>query len=69
MKKAKKLQYVERIELKILLNKGYSIRSIASVLDRSHGTISDEINNLAASCTLTPLRSVSARYSFIRVLG
>jgi len=43
MKKAKKLQYVERIELKILLNKGYSIRSIAKVIDRSHGTISDEL--------------------------
>lgn len=43
MKKAKKLQYVERLEIKILLNKQYSIRSIAEAMNRSPGSISDEL--------------------------
>ena len=33
----------ERLEISILLNKGYSIRSIGKALNRSPGTISDEI--------------------------
>lgn len=43
MKKAKKLQFVERLEIKILLDKEYSIRSIAKAMSRSPGTISDEL--------------------------
>ena len=43
MKKAPKLTDAERSEIRILLNKGYSHRSIGEVLDRGHNTISDEI--------------------------
>lgn len=43
-KKRHHLQKAERFELAILLEKNYSIRSIARVLDRSPSAISDEIN-------------------------
>lgn len=43
MKQAKKLSKVERLELKILLDKGYSYREIARTLERSPNTISYEI--------------------------
>lgn len=43
MKKAKKLCKVERLEIKILKDKGHSIRSIARAMNRSPNTISQEI--------------------------
>lgn len=43
MKKKGKLKKIERLEIKILLDKGYSQRRIARVLDRSPNTISYEI--------------------------
>jgi len=43
MKKAPKLTDAERSEIGILLEKNYSLRSIAAVLGRSPNTISDEI--------------------------
>lgn len=43
MKKAPKLTDAERAEIGILLNKGYSRRSIALALGRSPNTVSDEI--------------------------
>jgi transposase, IS30 family len=43
MKKAKKLQFVERLEIKILLDKQYSQGCIARAMNRSPGTISDEL--------------------------
>jgi transposase, IS30 family len=43
MKQAKKLSKAERLEIKILLDKGYSHRAIARVLERSPNTISYEI--------------------------
>lgn len=43
MKKAPKLTDAERSEIGILLEKKYSLRSIAAVLGRSPNTISDEI--------------------------
>ena len=39
------IKKAERLEIAILLNKGYGIRDIAKVLKRGLGTISDEINN------------------------
>lgn len=39
----KHITRVERIEISILLNKGYSMRNIAKALDRSVSSISDEI--------------------------
>jgi transposase, IS30 family len=43
MKKAKKLQFVERLEIKILLDKQYPQGYIAKAMNRSPGTISDEL--------------------------
>lgn len=43
MKKRKKLSKEERLELAILKEKGYSVRSIASVMNRSPSTISREL--------------------------
>ena len=43
MKKAPKLTYVERSEIAILHNKGYSARSIATALGRSPNTIAAEL--------------------------
>ena len=45
MKKHTKLSKVERSEISILLNKGYSMRKIAETLERSPNTISYEIRN------------------------
>ena len=39
------IKKTERLEIAILLNKGYSIRSIARTLNRSPSSISDEIKN------------------------
>jgi len=58
MKKAKKLQFVERLEIKILLNKGYSIRSIGNVMNRSPGTISDELKR-----NINPLGEYDPEYA------
>ena len=43
MKKKGKLKKIERLEIKVLLDKKYSQRSIAKVLDRSPNTVSYEI--------------------------
>jgi IS30 family transposase len=45
MKKKPKLQRAERLEIAILLKKGYSMRSIAETMDRSPNTISYEITH------------------------
>ena len=44
-KKYTHIKKTERLEIAILLNKKYSIRSIAKVLGRSPGSISEEIKN------------------------
>ena len=44
MKKSKKLSRTERLEMEILLGKGYSYRHIAKALGRSPNTISYEID-------------------------
>ena len=43
MTKKPKLKLVDRLEIKILLEKGYSLRAIARSMDRGHNTISYEI--------------------------
>jgi transposase, IS30 family len=43
MKKKENLTLSERLEIKILLNKGYSMRAISRVLGRGHNTVSYEI--------------------------
>ena len=44
MRKKPKLKLGDRLEIKILLDKGYSMRSIARSMDRGHNTISYEVN-------------------------
>ncbi len=43
MAKKPKLKLSDRLEIKILLDKGYSLRAIARSMDRSHNTISYEV--------------------------
>jgi len=44
-KKYTHIKKAERLEIAILLKKGYSVRNIAGALKRSHGSISEEIKN------------------------
>src|SRR3989344_4696357 len=43
MAKKPKLKLVDRFEIKILLEKGYSLRAIARSMGRSHNTIAYEV--------------------------
>lgn len=43
MAKKPKLKLVDRLEIKILLDKGYSFRAIARSMDRGHNTIAYEV--------------------------
>ena len=45
MQKSKKMSRTERLELEVLLGKGYSLRKIAGVIGRSPNTISYEITH------------------------
>jgi transposase, IS30 family len=53
----KKLSNAERAEIGILLTKGYSHRSIAEQLERSHSTISDEIRRNSVDGIYRPKRA------------
>lgn len=44
MAKKPKLKLVNRLEIKILLDKGYSLRAIARSMERGHNTISYEVD-------------------------
>ncbi len=44
MAKKPKLKLVERLEIKILLDKGYSLRVIARSMDRGHNTVAYEVS-------------------------
>jgi IS30 family transposase len=43
MAKKPKLKLVDRLEIKILLDKGYSLRAIARSMDRGHNTVAYEV--------------------------
>ena len=53
----------ERLEISILLNKGYSIRDIGKVLDRSPGTISDEIKRNSVNGMYDPKKAHHKAYT------
>jgi len=57
MKKAKDLSQAERLEIKILLDKGYSKRSIAEALGRGHNTISYEIKVNSVNGEYDPIKA------------
>lgn len=57
MKKNQKLKRVERLEIAILLEKGYSLRKIGRVLGRSPNAISYEIRENHTEGTYDPLKA------------
>jgi len=62
MKQYKHIQKTERLEISILLNKGYSQNSIAGVLGRSKGTISEEIKNNSVNGKYDPNKAQHKSY-------
>lgn len=57
MKKNQKLKRVERLEIAILLEKGYSLRRIGRVLGRSPNAISYEVRENSTEGTYDPLKA------------
>lgn len=57
MKKREKLKSAERLEISILLGKGYSLREIAGVLNRVPNTISYEIKNNSVNGIYDPIKA------------
>lgn len=57
MKEAKNLSRAERLEIGILLEKGYSLRSIARTLCRSPNTLSYEVRENSVYGTYEPLKA------------
>ncbi len=57
MKKKSKLQRVERLEIAILLEKGYSLRKIGRALGRSPNAISYEIRENSTNGVYDPLKA------------
>ena len=57
MKKGKDLSRAERFEIKILLDKDYSLRSIARSLKRGHNTISYEVKTNQVKGGYDPLKA------------
>lgn len=57
MKQSKDLSRAERLEIRILLNKKYSLRSIAKALGRSPNTISYEIRENSVGGEYDPLKA------------
>ena len=55
--KSKNLTRSERLEIKILLNKGYSLRGIAGVMNRGKSTISYEIRINSVNGEYDPLKA------------
>lgn len=61
-KKYAHIKKAERLEIAILLDKGYSYRNIAKVLGRSVSAISEEINNNGVSKTYNPHKAERKSY-------
>ena len=57
MKKAKDLSRAERLEIGILLGKGYSLRAVARVLGRGPNTVSYEVRKNSTSGAYDPLKA------------
>lgn len=55
MQKRGKIKKAERLEIALLCNRGYGIREIGRVLDRSPGSISEELNRNRAQSGYDPL--------------
>jgi IS30 family transposase len=57
MKNNKDLSRAERLEIRILLDKGYSLRGIAKAMKRGKSTISYEIKENGVNGVYDPLKS------------
>lgn len=57
MKKKSKISRFERLEIGLLLKKGYGIRAIARVLDRSPGSISEEVKKNSVKGEYQPIKA------------
>lgn len=55
MRKRRKIKKAERLEIALLRNKGYGVREIGRVLDRSPGSISEELNRNRTHSGYDPL--------------
>lgn len=62
MKKSKKIKTAERLEIAVLLKKGYSLRSIAEILERSPNSISYEIKNNSTKGIYDPRKANHKAY-------
>jgi len=62
MKKKSKIKKAERLELSILLEKGYGVRDIARALKRSPGTISEEIKRNSSGGVYDPHKAQQKVY-------
>jgi IS30 family transposase len=61
-RKYRHIEKAERLEIAILLSKGYGIREIARVLKRSSGTISDEIKRNSINGIYDPKKAQYKAY-------
>lgn len=57
MKGHKDLSHAERLEISILLNKGYSMRSIAKAMNRGKSTIAEEIKHNSTNGIYDPKKA------------
>jgi len=61
-KKGSQIKKAERLEIAILLNKQYSLREIAKALNRSAGSLSDEIRRNSVNEIYDPLKANHKAY-------
>ena len=61
-KKYHHIKKAERLEIAILLNKGYGVRNIAEVLNRGPGTISEEIKGNSVNGVYNPHKADHRAY-------
>jgi len=61
-KQYSQIKKAERLEIAILLNKKYSLRSIAKALDRSISSLSDEIRRNSVNGSYDPLKANHKAY-------
>lgn len=62
MRKKSKISRQERLEIGILRQRGYGIREIARVLDRSPGSVSEEIRRNRVNGSYDPLKAQHRAY-------
>lgn len=77
MQKRGKIKKAERLEIALLRNRGYGVREIGRVLDRSPGSISEELNRNRTQSGYDPLaaerkarlRRMDAKFQGMKIEG